>query len=152
MKAERDKRANILEAEGFRQAAILKAEGEKQSVVLQAEGSKEAAFRDAEARERWPQPKPRPPRWCRRRFPRATSRRSIISSRRNTSSRSRPSPNRPIRRSSSCRWSHAGCLVAGRHRRARQGRDAASAERTAAGIARGATHTAAAFTSLRGQP
>ena len=52
MKAERDKRANILEAEGFRQAAILKAEGEKQSVVLAAEGSKEAAFREAEARER----------------------------------------------------------------------------------------------------
>ncbi len=52
MKAERDKRANILEAEGFRQAAILKAEGEKQSVMLNAEGRKEAAFRDAEARER----------------------------------------------------------------------------------------------------
>jgi regulator of protease activity HflC (stomatin/prohibitin superfamily) len=52
MKAERDKRANILDAEGFRQAAILKAEGEKQSVVLAAEGRKEAAFREAEARER----------------------------------------------------------------------------------------------------
>src|SRR3954466_6657100 len=63
MKAERDKRANILEAEGFRQAAILKAEGEKQSQILAAEGQKqeqilyaegrrEAAFRDAEARER----------------------------------------------------------------------------------------------------
>ena len=52
MKAERDKRANILEAEGFRQAAILKAEGEKQAIVLDAEGRKEAAFRDAEARER----------------------------------------------------------------------------------------------------
>jgi regulator of protease activity HflC (stomatin/prohibitin superfamily) len=52
MKAERDKRANILDAEGYRQAAILKAEGEKQSVVLDAEGRKEAAFRDAEARER----------------------------------------------------------------------------------------------------
>jgi regulator of protease activity HflC (stomatin/prohibitin superfamily) len=52
MKAERDKRANILDAEGFRQAAILKAEGEKQSTVLQAEGRKEAAFREAEARER----------------------------------------------------------------------------------------------------
>lgn len=52
MKAERDKRANILEAEGFRQAAILKAEGEKQAVILQAEGNREAAFRDAEARER----------------------------------------------------------------------------------------------------
>jgi regulator of protease activity HflC (stomatin/prohibitin superfamily) len=52
MKAEREKRANILEAEGFRQAEILKAEGEKQAIVLDAEGRKEAAFRDAEARER----------------------------------------------------------------------------------------------------
>jgi regulator of protease activity HflC (stomatin/prohibitin superfamily) len=52
MKAEREKRANILEAEGYRQAAILKAEGEKQSVVLEAEGRKESTFRDAEARER----------------------------------------------------------------------------------------------------
>jgi regulator of protease activity HflC (stomatin/prohibitin superfamily) len=52
MKAEREKRANILDAEGFRQAAILKAEGEKQAVVLAAEGNKEAAFREAEARER----------------------------------------------------------------------------------------------------
>lgn len=52
MKAERDKRANILEAEGFRAAEILKAEGEKQSQILQAEGEKEAAFREAEARER----------------------------------------------------------------------------------------------------
>ena len=52
MKAERDKRANILEAEGFRQAEILKAEGEKQAVILAAEARKEAAFRDAEARER----------------------------------------------------------------------------------------------------
>lgn len=52
MKAEREKRANILEAEGLRQAEILRAEGEKQSIVLEAEGRKEAAFRDAEARER----------------------------------------------------------------------------------------------------
>ena len=52
MKAERDKRAAILEAEGLRQAAILKAEGEKQSAILKAEGEKEAAFRNAEARER----------------------------------------------------------------------------------------------------
>ncbi len=52
MKAEREKRANILDAEGFRQAEILKAEGEKQGLVLSAEGRKEAAFRDAEARER----------------------------------------------------------------------------------------------------
>jgi regulator of protease activity HflC (stomatin/prohibitin superfamily) len=52
MKAERDRRASILEAEGQRQAAILKAEGEKQAQILSAEGRKEAAFRDAEARER----------------------------------------------------------------------------------------------------
>ena len=52
MKAEREKRAQILESEGLRQAAILKAEGGKQAVVLEAEGRKEAAFRDAEARER----------------------------------------------------------------------------------------------------
>ncbi|WP_417309395.1 SPFH domain-containing protein [Devosia sp.] len=52
MKAEREKRALILEAEGKRQAAILQAEGEKQSQVLESEGRKEAAFRDAEARER----------------------------------------------------------------------------------------------------
>jgi regulator of protease activity HflC (stomatin/prohibitin superfamily) len=52
MKAERDKRANILEAEGLRQAEILRAEGEKQAVMLDAEGRREAAFRDAEARER----------------------------------------------------------------------------------------------------
>ena len=52
MKAERDKRAAILDAEGKRQADILQAEGEKQAAVLEAEGRKEAAFRDAEARER----------------------------------------------------------------------------------------------------
>ncbi len=52
MKAEREKRAVILEAEGLRQAAVLRAEGAKQAVVLEAEGRKEAAFRDAEARER----------------------------------------------------------------------------------------------------
>jgi len=52
MKAEREKRANILEAEGFRQAEILKAEGEKQSTILAAEGKREGAFREAEARER----------------------------------------------------------------------------------------------------
>lgn len=52
MKAERDKRAAVLEAEGLRAAEILKAEGEKQSLILEAEGRREAAFRDAEARER----------------------------------------------------------------------------------------------------
>ncbi|QHS10772.1 SPFH/Band 7/PHB domain protein [Sinimarinibacterium sp. NLF-5-8] len=63
MKAEREKRANILDAEGFRAAAILKAEGERQAQILaaeaqkeqqilEAEGRREAAFKDAEARER----------------------------------------------------------------------------------------------------
>jgi regulator of protease activity HflC (stomatin/prohibitin superfamily) len=52
MKAEREKRATILEAEGSRQAEILEAEGRKLAAILQAEGRKEAAFRDAEARER----------------------------------------------------------------------------------------------------
>ena len=52
MKAEREKRAVVLEAEGARQSAILKAEGQKQSQILEAEGRREAAFRDAEARER----------------------------------------------------------------------------------------------------
>ncbi|MDH5513931.1 MAG: SPFH/Band 7/PHB domain protein [Gammaproteobacteria bacterium] len=52
MKAEREKRAVILDAEGMRQSEILRAEGEKKAVTLEAEGRKEAAFRDAEARER----------------------------------------------------------------------------------------------------
>ncbi len=52
MKAEREKRAEILTAEGEKQSAILRAEGLKQSAILEAEGRREAAFRDAEARER----------------------------------------------------------------------------------------------------
>jgi regulator of protease activity HflC (stomatin/prohibitin superfamily) len=52
MKAEREKRAVILEAEGSRASEILRAEGQKQSQILAAEGLKEAAFREAEARER----------------------------------------------------------------------------------------------------
>lgn len=54
MKAERDKRAAILEAEGLKQAAILKAEGERQAAINQAEGLKQAAILradgDAQAR------------------------------------------------------------------------------------------------------
>ncbi len=49
MKAEREKRANILEAEGFRQAAILKAEGSKLSAILEAEGRAEAIKKVADA-------------------------------------------------------------------------------------------------------
>jgi regulator of protease activity HflC (stomatin/prohibitin superfamily) len=52
MKAERERRAVITEADGEKQAAIARAEGAKQSAILQAEGRREAAFRDAEARER----------------------------------------------------------------------------------------------------
>ena len=52
MKAEREKRAAVLEAEGIKQSEILRAEGEKQSAILKAEGGREAAFRAAEARER----------------------------------------------------------------------------------------------------
>ncbi|WP_315760624.1 SPFH domain-containing protein [Sphingomonas sp. Y38-1Y] len=52
MKAEREKRANILEAEGSRASEILRAEGQKQARILEAEGRRESAFRDAEARER----------------------------------------------------------------------------------------------------
>jgi len=52
MKAERLKRASILEAEGLRQSEILRAEGAQQAAILDAEGRKEAAYRDADARER----------------------------------------------------------------------------------------------------
>lgn len=52
MKAERDKRAEILTAEGQKQSAILQAEGKRESQIREAEGRKEAAFLDAEARER----------------------------------------------------------------------------------------------------
>jgi len=52
MKAEREKRASILEAEGIRQSQILKAEGSKSSKILEAEGHRQAAFLGSEARER----------------------------------------------------------------------------------------------------
>jgi regulator of protease activity HflC (stomatin/prohibitin superfamily) len=52
MKAEREKRAVILEAEGQRQSEILRAEGQKQAQILEAEGNRERVYREAEARER----------------------------------------------------------------------------------------------------
>jgi len=52
MKAERTKRADILQAEGQKQAAILEAEGQREAQIREAEGAREAAFLDAEARER----------------------------------------------------------------------------------------------------
>lgn len=48
MKAEREKRAAILEAEGFKQAAILRADGERQSTVLRASGDRDAKIARAE--------------------------------------------------------------------------------------------------------
>lgn len=52
MKAEREKRAEILTAEGAKQSAILRAEGEKEAAVREAEGRRQAAFLDSEGRER----------------------------------------------------------------------------------------------------
>jgi len=52
MKAEREKRSDILIAEGHKQSSILKAEGEKEAAIREAEGRKEAAYLDAEGRER----------------------------------------------------------------------------------------------------
>jgi regulator of protease activity HflC (stomatin/prohibitin superfamily) len=52
MKAERERRAVITEADGEKQAQIARAEGSKHAAILEAEGRREAAFRDAEARER----------------------------------------------------------------------------------------------------
>ncbi len=95
MKAERLKRAEILEAEGDRASAILRAEGQKQSRILEAEGRKESAFRDAEARERQAMAEAEATAWCPRPSPRRARRRSTISSRRNMprrSATSRPAP------------------------------------------------------------
>jgi regulator of protease activity HflC (stomatin/prohibitin superfamily) len=52
MKAERDRRAVVAEADGEKASQIARAEGMKQAQILEAEGRREAAFRDAEARER----------------------------------------------------------------------------------------------------
>ena len=49
MKAEREKRATILEAEGFRQAQITKAEGSRESQILEAEGYAESVKKKADA-------------------------------------------------------------------------------------------------------
>lgn len=84
MKAERTKRAYILEAEGVRQAEILKAEGEKQSQILKAEGERQSAFLQAEARERSAEAEARATQMVSRRSPRAIFRRSTTSWRRNT--------------------------------------------------------------------
>jgi regulator of protease activity HflC (stomatin/prohibitin superfamily) len=52
MRAERDKRASILQAEGYKQSQILTAEGEKQSAILKAEGQREAQVLTAEGQSK----------------------------------------------------------------------------------------------------
>ena len=52
MRADREKRAAILQAEGIKQAQILTAEGEKQSAILKAEGQKQAAILAAEGQSK----------------------------------------------------------------------------------------------------
>jgi regulator of protease activity HflC (stomatin/prohibitin superfamily) len=52
MRAERDKRASILQAEGYKQSQILTAEGEKQSAILKAEGAREAQVLNAEGQSK----------------------------------------------------------------------------------------------------
>ena len=98
MKAEREKRAQILEAEGMRAAEILRAEGEKQGAILQAEGRREAAFRDAEAREREAEAEAKATVWSPQRLAKAAARRSITSSRRNMSKPSACSQPHPMPR------------------------------------------------------
>src|SRR5262245_55635993 len=98
MKAEREKRAEILTAEGQRQSEILRAEGAKQSRILEAEGRREAAFRDAEGRERLAQAEAKATEVVSQESPAATSRRSTTSSPINISRRSASLPRRRTRR------------------------------------------------------
>ena len=96
MKAEREKRASILESEGMRQSAILRAEGEKQArdpPGRRAEGGRLPRRRSARTRRPWPKPM-RPSRSATRSRA-AAARRSITSSPRNMSRRSASSPRSP---------------------------------------------------------
>jgi len=52
MRAERDKRAAILTAEGYKQSQILTAEGEKQSSILRAEGRRQSQILEAEGQSK----------------------------------------------------------------------------------------------------
>ncbi len=58
MKAEREKRATILEAEGIKQSQILTAEGEKQAAILRAEGESEALRKVSETAQKYFQERP----------------------------------------------------------------------------------------------
>ena len=110
MKAEREKRATILESEAARQNEINRAEGLKQAQILEAEGRKEAAFRDAEARERSAQAEASATKAVSDAIEAAARRRSTISSRKNMwrrcrHSRPRPTPRRSLCRSKRALWS-----------------------------------------------
>ena len=78
MKAERVKRADILQAEGQRQSEILRAEGAKQGQILQAEGRKEAAFVTPKRASAPPKPRPRRRRWSPRPSPRRRRRAELF--------------------------------------------------------------------------
>ena len=60
MRADREKRATILTAEGLRQSQILSAQGEKESAVLRAEGQRQSRMLEAEGRRRPSRPSSRP--------------------------------------------------------------------------------------------
>ena len=96
MKAEREKRANVLDAEGFKQAAVLKAEGEKQAVILAA-GARRLSGRPKRAKGKLKQ-RPRQRRSSPKQSATAASKRSTISWRSAISMQSVVSPERRIRR------------------------------------------------------
>lgn len=104
MKAEREKRAVILEAEGMRQADITRAEGSKAAVMLDAEGRREAAFRAAEARERTAQAEATATRLVSEATAAGIQPPSTTSSQTSTCVRCRRSPSCPTKRSSLCQW------------------------------------------------
>lgn len=87
MKAERQKRAEVLEAEGVRQSKILKAEGEKQSQILKAEGSVKPPSSPPRRGSGPPKRKPRRPTWCQKPSPKGICRPSTTSWPRNTQRR-----------------------------------------------------------------
>jgi regulator of protease activity HflC (stomatin/prohibitin superfamily) len=104
MKAEREKRATILESEGVRESSIQRAEGEKQSADPDRRGPARSGLpRRRGARAAWPKAKRRRLRSSPRRSPATACRRPTTSSAPSTSRRCRRWGRAPIRRSSSCR-------------------------------------------------
>lgn len=84
MKAERNKRAEVLEAEGIRQAEILRAEGEKQARILKAEGSvKKLSYKQKRVNVQQKR-KRKQLKWCQKRLPAVIPKQSITLSHKNT--------------------------------------------------------------------